>query len=304
LVAPTFRGIFKTLSDYCLENLSFKLHGQYVQMDPQEWRDQYNTTINVGIGTGDQVQQAMMLQNITQAQFALMQSPFGYLVQPQNIHASLTRQAENAGFKNPGEFYSDPKTVQPPPPQPDPKTALEQMKLQAEAQKFQAEMQMDAHKFKAEAQMRMQVDASKQEYEARQKQMEIEQQAQLELIKAQATERVRLEELALEKWKAELDAEVKLTIANKPETDVQALQQQLKQANDDMNALPEMERDESGQVVRVRKGSRTYNVERGPDGGVAGLAEEIVPPPAVPARRIALARDESGMPAGFAETQS
>jgi hypothetical protein len=273
LVAPTFRGIFKTLTDYCMEKLSFKLHGQYVKMDPQEWRDQYNLTINVGIGTGDHVQQAMMLQSITQAQFALMQSPFGYLVQPQNIYASLTRQAENAGFKNPGEFYSDPKTVQAPQPQPDPKTALEQMKLQADAQKFQAQMQMDAHKFKAEAQMRMQVDASKQEYEARQKQMEIEQQAQLEVVKAQAGERVRLEELAMERWKAELDAQVKLAIASKPEASVSALQEQITSLVESASATPEILRDVEGRAVGVKRGAKVYGIKRGDADEVMGLEE-------------------------------
>jgi hypothetical protein len=274
LVAPTFRGIFKTLSDYCLEKLSFKLHGQYVQMDPQEWRDQYNLTINVGIGTGDQVQQAMMLQNITQAQFALLQSPMGHMVKPENLYASLTRQAENAGFKNPGEFYSDPKTVQPPPPQPDPKMQLEMLKVQDGQQRFQAEMQMDAHKFKAEAQMRMQVDASKQEYEARQKQMEIEQQAQLEMVKAQVNERVRLEEMALEKWKAELDAEVKLAIASKPEASVSALNEQIQSLMESASHTPEIERDENGEALRVRKGAKVYGIRRSLTGAIEGLQEE------------------------------
>jgi hypothetical protein len=147
------------------------------------------------------------------------------------------------------------------------------MKLQADAQKFQAEMQMDAHKFKAEAQMRMQVDASKQEYEARQKQLEIEQQAQLELVKAQANERVRLEEMALEKWKAELDAEVKLAIASKPEASVSALQQQIAGLVEGASALPEVMRDEQGRAVGVKRGAKVYGIKRGEDDEVLGLEE-------------------------------
>jgi hypothetical protein len=251
-----------------MEKLSFKLHGQYVQMDPQEWRDQYNLTINVGIGTGDQVQQAMMLQSITQAQFALMQSPFAYLVQPQNIYASLTRQAENAGFKNPGEFYSDPKTVQPPPPQPDPKTALEQMKLQADAQKFQATMQMDAHKFRAETQMRMQVDASKQEYEARQKQLEIEQQAQLEAVKAQYEDQARREQLAFDEWKTRLEAEVKLIIADK-----QAAAPAVAESapREDKEEAAEVMRDMNGEISGIAKAGSLYRVDRDEIGRLRGL---------------------------------
>ena len=69
LVAPAMRGVFKTLTDYCMRILSFRLRNNYVQYDPQEWRDGYDMTINVGLGTGDKEQQhAMLMQIETQAQ--------------------------------------------------------------------------------------------------------------------------------------------------------------------------------------------------------------------------------------------
>jgi hypothetical protein len=103
--------------------------------------------------------------------------------------------------------------------------------------------------------------------------MEIEQQAQLELLKAQATERVRLEELALEKWKAELDAEVKLTIANKPESNVQALQDQIRGLVDNAAATPEVMRDGEGRAVGVTKGAKVYGIKRGDNDEVIGLED-------------------------------
>ena len=104
-MAPAFKGILKTLTDNGMEQLSFRLNGKFVRYDPQEWRDGYDMSINVGIGTGDKMAQAQYLQQIAQAQFALLQGPMGgRVVTEQNIFATQARIAENAGFKNPAEF--------------------------------------------------------------------------------------------------------------------------------------------------------------------------------------------------------
>lgn len=159
LVAPMFRGIFKTLSDNGMEQLSYRLNGKYVQYDPQAWRDQYDMTINVGIGTGDVQQQSQFLMQIAQSQAAVAGSPYAkQLLSPKQVFNVQARLAENAGFKNPEEFWVDPDTVPkdnslPPP---DPKVELEKAKLQDSQQKAQAEMQLEMQKqdkelaFKAE----------------------------------------------------------------------------------------------------------------------------------------------------------
>lgn len=272
LVAPAMRGIFKTLTDYCMEKLSFRLNGTFVAYDPQEWRDGYDMTINVGIGSGDQVQQSQMLQMMAQAQFALMQTPMARLVDPQNVYNLHARIIENAGFKNPGEFMTDPKNAPPaPPPPPDPKMQIEQMKLQADAQKFQASSQADIQKYQADLQRQMQVDQNRQEYEARQKQMEIEQQAQLEALKEQYKERARIEQMAFDKWKAELDANVKLAIADKPTNEAAPIKQQMQEMAAYLSSPPKIIRDASGVTVGVEKGGRTYQIQRDDQGRVVAL---------------------------------
>lgn len=159
LVAPMFRGIFKTLSDNGMEQLSYRLNGKFVQYDPQAWRDQYDMTINVGIGTGDVQQQSEFLMQIAQAQAAVAGSPYAkQLISPKQVFNVQARLAENAGFKNPEEFWVDPDTVpeDDSPPPPDPKVELEKAKLKDSQQKAQAEMQLEMQKqdkelaFKAE----------------------------------------------------------------------------------------------------------------------------------------------------------
>lgn len=218
LVAPMFRGIFKTLTDYGMEKLSFRLNGKFVEYDPQEWRDGYDMSINVGIGTGDEMQQAAFLQQISQVQLALMNSPLGgRVVTEQNIYALQARIAENAGFKNPAEFWTDPTQAPPPQPQPSP----DMVKAQAEAQKlqFQAQqakelkamdLQDSAQKFQAEMVMQKEIDANRQEWEARQKTLELQQQAQLEAQRQQyETEREAMR-LQFERWKVEFEAGVEM----------------------------------------------------------------------------------------------
>lgn len=141
LVAPMFRGIFKTLTDYSMEAISYRLNGNFVRYDPQEWRDQYDMTVNVGIGTGDVQQQSQFLQQIAQAQAAVAQSPYAkQLLSPKQVFNVQARLAENAGFKNPTEFWLDPDSVPPAEPQPNPQVELEKAKLQDAQRKAGAEM--------------------------------------------------------------------------------------------------------------------------------------------------------------------
>ncbi len=223
LLIPTFKGIFKTLTDYCMEKLSFRLNGEYVSFDPQEWRDGYDMTCNVGIGQGDELQQAAMLQQIAAAQMAFMQSPLaGRVVTEANIFATQARIAENAGFKNPAEFWTDPKGMPPPPPPPpDPKVQLEQARMQAKAQEAEAKRQDEQMRFQAETQSQMAIDQNRQEWEARQKQMELQQETQLAQVHAAYEAERQAREEAFNRWKAELEASVKMQIAAMQSADKQ-----------------------------------------------------------------------------------
>lgn len=186
LVAPMFKGIFKTLTDNCMEKLSYRLNGNFVNYDPQEWRDQYDMTINVGIGTGDEQQQSQFLMQIAQSQAAVAGSPYAAkLLSPKQVYNVQARLAENAGFKNPNEFWLDPdKVPDAPPPPPDPKVMLEQAKLKDGQQKAQAEMQMDQQKQQTELQ-----------FKAQQAELDRQNEIQLEQMRLASAERMKAMEL-------------------------------------------------------------------------------------------------------------
>lgn len=190
LVAPMFKGIFKTMTDFGMEKIAFRLNGEYVQYDPQEWRDQFNMTVNVGIGTGDEMQQNQFLQQMAQAQAVVAQSPYAKkLIDAKKIFNVQARLAENAGFKNPQEFWIDPDTVQQEegPPPPDPKVMLEQAKLQNDVHKTQAEMQIKSQQNDAELQ-----------FKERQAELDRQHELELEAMKLASQEKIRAIELMAE----------------------------------------------------------------------------------------------------------
>lgn len=223
LVAPMFRGIFKTLTDYGMEKIAFRLHGKFVEYDPQEWRDQYDMTINVGIGTGDVLQQSMFLQQMAQAQAMAMQSPLaGKLITPKNIYNLQTRLVENAGFKNPAEFWTDPGDgpMEMPPPPPDPKLQIEQMRQQADIQKFQAESQMtqQLEQMKAQAKLQevqanLQLQAANDQRDAERAQMQAQLDAQLEQLKIASAEQIAQMQAELDRYKTDRDNETRILVA-------------------------------------------------------------------------------------------
>jgi hypothetical protein len=201
-------------------------------------------TINVGIGTGDVQQQQQFLMQIAQAQAVVAQSPMaGKLIDPKRIYNVQARLAENAGFKNPAEFWVDPETAPPsPPPQPDPKVMLEQAKLQDGQNKTVAEMQWNREKHQMELQ-----------FKAEQAERDRQHQIELELIRQQArmTEPVMpLPAMPMGEMETEDEGEGEEQLSTQDLLMAQVAQslQMLAQA---MNAPKQVIRDETGRAVGV-----------------------------------------------------
>lgn len=237
LVKPVFQGILKLLTAGEMEPLAFRLRGDFVRYDPNEWRDQYDMTTNVGLGTGDKQQQIAFFQNLMQMQMGLAQSPFGQLlIDPQNIYNTVSKLVELGGQKNVGDFVGDPQGKPLPQPGPPPQLQIEQMKLQANQQGEQAKLQAQAQTKQMEMQYQMQTDelqrqlqaqlemirqqaqqqtdANRQAMEAQANQMRLQHEAQLAALKEQYAERERERQMAFQRWKAELDASVRIETAN------------------------------------------------------------------------------------------
>ena len=255
-----------------------KLRNQWVPVDPRTWKTRRDMTVSVGLGTGNKDQMLGHLANIWQMQLAGMQ--FG-IANPKNLYETATRMTQNAGFKLTDAFWSDPAKFQPPPPPPSP----EQIKAQAEMQKLQFSAQQDAQKFQAEQQieqqrlqMQAELDRNREEMQARQKALEAQQKGELEQQKQAMEQQREMARLEFERWKAELDAAVKLQIAQmgaptvEPDGRIDQVLQMMQALAQDISAPSEIIRDQAGRAVGVKRGSRTLQVVRDETGRAAGLA--------------------------------
>ena len=284
-----FKYVLKLVCQHQDKETIVKLTGGWVPIDPREWRNQFDVSINVGIGLGSKDQKMQHLMALINQQEKVM--PLG-IANGQNIFSSSEEMAKLLGFKNGDKFFTDPSKAPPQQPKPDPETVkiqgqmqIEQMKQQSQGQYKQAELQANAQiqqnqlqldaqldQAKREHEMQLsqvqmqyqsQVDNNRQQAEANQKTQEIQQQAELQQMKASYDIEHKSKEMEFNQWKAQLDNDTKILIAqisaNKgavetsPETD-SALQQAL-----------------SGFTEAIMHLNKPKTVVRGPDGKVIGI---------------------------------
>jgi hypothetical protein len=240
-----------------------RLRGKWVDIDPRSWKNRSDMSIAVGLGTGNKDAQLMHLQTILGAQERAM--PLG-VTTPKKVYNALIKLTQNAGFRNPEEFWNDPGDAPAPAPPPDPKIETTKMTLQADAQKFQAQTQVEQEKFKKEALL----DQQKFQAETHIEMQKAQQQAQQEQLRSQndlLIEREKLQMQAeLERYKADLKAETDIKIAA-INAELQAQQMQQQAANEERKQRIEERRHQE----QLQASTKAKTVVRGSDGKVSGI---------------------------------
>ena len=135
-VKDLFRGILHCLQKYSTAPMQLRLLGRVVEMDPRQWKTQWDVTVNVGLGTGDKSEQVMQLQTIAAIQKELKMAGIPW-VTDDNLYNMARKISEASGFPHEGMFFTPPKNVPPTPPQPSP----EMLKIEAEKEIAGQEMQ-------------------------------------------------------------------------------------------------------------------------------------------------------------------
>ena len=197
LVARTFaetgvKSLFMLVHKLVRQNVTkpdiVRIRNKWVNIDPREWKNRKDLSISVGLGAGNKDQQLMHLNNILQMQKEAIQVG---LTDKNKIYNALSKLTQNAGFKNPDEFWTDPSNQPPQQQQPNPQEQLVQGQLAIEQAKAQADMQLEAQKNQAD-------------YEQEQLRSQNDILIEREKIAAQAE---------LERFKAQLKAETDMAIA-------------------------------------------------------------------------------------------
>ena len=158
-VKDIFKNIFKCLCEYQDKERIIRLRGDFVSMNPREWANRYDVTVQVGLGTGNQDQRLEVLQQVLNVQEKMIAQGGLGLVTPQNVYNTLEKYLENAGYKNATEFFMNPATTPPQPPKPpevDPAVQVAQQDIQMRNAKNQADIQLKQQKQQQDNVIKMQ----------------------------------------------------------------------------------------------------------------------------------------------------
>lgn len=200
---------------------TIKLRGEWIDVDPQGWRDRTDMSVNVGLGFHTKQQQlGLMTQLLAMQKEAAGQG----LSNLDKVYNGLEKMVNASGLGDTRQFFIDPKSpeFQPPePPPPDPNMILAQAQaeaLQAESQRKQQELQLKAQ---TEGQTKM-VEAKIKEAELQMKQ--IDQQIKLRELDLKEREmreqgELAVGELAVKVKNTEADTQLKQAQADKAMAD-------------------------------------------------------------------------------------
>jgi hypothetical protein len=159
-VKSLFKGILYLLGKYQDKPKIVRMRGKYVQFDPRSWANEYDVSVNVGLGSGDRDQKLTMLQMVLAKQEQIIQQygPSNPLVTVGQYRNTLAKFIEAAGFKDANAFMNeitpemDAQLSQPQPPTPDAQAEVAQLLAQVEREKTQAKAQIDSAKLDLERQ--------------------------------------------------------------------------------------------------------------------------------------------------------
>jgi GrpB-like predicted nucleotidyltransferase (UPF0157 family) len=211
-VKSLFKGILHLLCKYQDKARVVRMRGEFVEFDPRTWANQYDVSINVGLGAGNRQEQMAMLSMVLAKQEQLigqygLANPY---VSPAQYRGTLGRMVEIAGFKDSAEFY---KAITPEQDQalsnPPPQEQQMPPELQALMAKTQAEIQANQAKAQADLQMQqqqMQIDMQMAQQKAA---LEMQLMREKEMAKLQLEREKQQAYFALKQQEFEAEAQLK-----------------------------------------------------------------------------------------------
>lgn len=162
-------GLHKIMRMHSTHAFRLRRNDQFVPLDPVEWADRQDMSIEVAVGSGGRREKIQNRQILGDAMGSAIQYQGGGLQGPivtaDNIYAYYEGLIRDLGYKDVAKFVTDPQQAGQAPPDPE----KEQMR--------QALEQMSAQQ--GEQQQRVQIEMSKIETNAQLKQMQMQMEAQL-----------------------------------------------------------------------------------------------------------------------------
>ena len=180
-VKSLFKGILQLLCKYQDKERVIRLNGKFVPFNPREWNDQYNVSINVGLGTGTRQEQLATMQMILSKQEEIIQ---GYglsnpLVSIKQYRDTLAKFINMAGFKDATAFMNEitpeqnEQFSQPTPPKLDANVEATQILAQVEREKADLRSRTEMAKLELEREQ-MQIENARKQLELQMQEMKMQ----------------------------------------------------------------------------------------------------------------------------------
>jgi GrpB-like predicted nucleotidyltransferase (UPF0157 family) len=211
-VKSLFQGILHLLCKYQDKARMVRMRGEFVEFDPRTWANQYDVSINVGLGAGNRQEQMAMLSMVLakQEQLIAQYGPANPYVSPAQYRGTLGRMVEIAGFKDSAEFYKaitpeqDQALSNPPPQQ-------QQMppEVQAIMARTQAEIQANQAKAQADIQLKQQQQQIDMEMAQQKAVLEMQMMREKEAAKLQLEREKQQAYFAMKQQEFEAEAQLK-----------------------------------------------------------------------------------------------
>ena len=179
-----------------------QLRNKWATVNPGNWVERMDTTIKVGLGTGDQIQKTNGLNTILGIQMQAMQGGLqGVLVSPERIAYTISELVRTQRLGDPEDFILSPELLA------DPRnTDTPRGQEMVRAQQF-AQQQARQQQQEAQAQQQAQAQAQQQLLDMQREIEQIRSQAKIsaEQIKAQTANQDRMAEMAMDVKKLTLE---------------------------------------------------------------------------------------------------
>lgn len=239
LVKGWFLDIHALSRKHATRAEKLRLRGRWVDIDPSEFGDRSDMTIEVGVGSGGKEMEMAGLSRIMDMQKEMIVSgipSFQEMASPKKVWNASTRFARKAGFKSPESFFEDPDELakkkeeaklarqQAGQPEPEEPPSPEQMKVKGELElagkKHQDTMTLEAEKTKAKfasdqqaTQAKMQADQQASAMAAQQAAAQADRDFQLKQMQIAADERTQVlraqQEVQLRRYQIDQEIEMK-----------------------------------------------------------------------------------------------
>ena len=166
-VKDLFKGILHLVLKHDNKPKVFRLRNSFVPINPAEWKSQFDTNVQVGLGTTDDETKIAFLTQVAakQEQILMQLGPQNPIVSMEQYVNTLRSIAEIGGFKDVDQFFNSPQMIrqqqmmqaqQQQAPQPDPKLIELEQEMALKRQRMEMEMALEREKMVMEMELRRQ----------------------------------------------------------------------------------------------------------------------------------------------------